>query len=476
MQSLHYTQNAGEAQKFPWPTVLNNSRPGYHARRPGGVEAAPAGPCRHPPWFAFATPAPPDYTLRVNSSKIGGTIVATAEHKSQIPLSGPEATPGFQARGVMSLSGAHMIHDLFGNFVPPLLPIFLATLGLSKTQAGLLVAFQQGPSLLQPVLGQLVDRHGLRPLVYIGPAVTAVVMSLLGIAPSYTVLAVMLLIVGLNSAAFHSVGSVMAGTLSGRRLGRGTGLWMFGAELGRSIGPLLVVAVVQRWGPKGLPWLSTIGLVGAAVLYWQLRNVPFRPARSMAQSLPWKQAIRGMGAVMLPIVGIVTARGLLVAALTTYLPTYLQEEGSGLVLAGASLSIFEAAGMIGALSGGSLSDWLGRRKTVAIAMVACTPLMALFLLSDGWLRILSLLGLGFFLLSTLGVLMALVQESFPQNRALANGLYLASYFVANSVMAVVVGRLGDLYGLRSAFTISAVAPLLGAAMVWLLPRGTPRTA
>jgi FSR family fosmidomycin resistance protein-like MFS transporter len=301
-------------------------------------------------------------------------------------------------------------------------------------------------------------------------------MSLLGIAPSYTVLAVMLVLVGTNSAAFHTVGSVMAGTLSGRRLGRGSGLWMFGAEFGRTIGPVLVVTAVQMWTARGVPRLMVIGLLGAVVLYWRLHDVPFQPLHTAGQSLPWRQAVRGMGPVLLPIVGVVTARALLNSALTTYLPTFLQEEGADLWLAGASLSVFEAAGTLGALSGGALSDWLGRRPTVAAAMAACTPLMAWFLLSNGWSRLLSLLALGFFQLSTLGVLMALVQESFPQNRALANGIYLASYFVANSVMAVVVGRLGDLFGLRSAFTIAAAAPLLGAAMVWLLPKAASKTA
>jgi len=141
------------------------------------------------------------------------------------------------------------------------------------------------------------------------------------------------------------------------------------------------------------------------------------------------------------------------------------------VLFRSSLSVFEAAGTVGALFGGALSDRLGRRTTVAASLAVCTPLMAWFLLSNGWGRLVSLLALGFFLLSTLGVLMALVQESFPQNRALANGIYLASYFLANSVMAVAVGRLGDLFGLRTAFSVAAVAPLLGAAMVWLLPKG-----
>jgi FSR family fosmidomycin resistance protein-like MFS transporter len=376
----------------------------------------------------------------------------------------------------MSVAGAHMVHDMFTSFLAPLLPIFIASLALSKTQAGMLVLFLQGPSLLQPLLGHLADRFSLQPLVYLSPALTAVGMSLLGVAPSYTVLAAMLVLIGTNSASFHSVASVMAGTLSGRRLGRGSGLWMFGAELGRTIGPLLVVTAVQMWGPRGMSRLAIIGLLGAAVLYWRLRDVPFRPTRSVAQSLPWQQAIRGMGTVMLPIIGIVTARALLNSALTTYLPTFLNEEGADLWLAGASLSVFEAAGTVGALLGGSISDWLGRRTTVAASLAACTPLMVWFLLSNGWSRLLSLLVLGFFLLSTLGVLMALVQESFPQNRALANGIYLASYFLANSVMSVVVGRMGDLFGLRSAFTIAAAAPLLGAAMVWLLPKTARKAA
>ena len=421
-------------------------------------------------------PPPWDYTLRVNSIRTGGTIATPSEQTTGAQPAGHDATQTFQAASVMSVAGAHMMHDMFTGFLAPLLPVFIASLALSKTQAGVLVFFLQGPSLLQPLIGHLVDRVNLRPLVYLSPALTAVGMSLLGVAPSYTVLAAMLVLVGTNSACFHSVGSVMAGTLSGRRLGRGSGLWMFGAELGRSIGPLLVVAAVQRWGPRGVWRLSIIGLLGAVVLYWRLRNVPFRPTRSVTQGLPWQQAIRGMGPVMLPILGIVIARALLTSALGTYLPTFLQEEGAGLVLAGASLSLFEAAGTLGALFGGSLSDWLGRRATIAVTLAVCTPLMAWFLLSNGWGRVLSLVALGFFLLSTLGVMMALVQESFPQNRALANGIYLASYFVANSLMGIVIGRLGDLFGLRSAFSVAAVAPLLGAALVWLLPRNQRKPA
>ena len=383
----------------------------------------------------------------------------------------PAETPSqaFQTVNVLSVAGAHAVHDMYTSFVAPLVPILIASLAITKTQAGLMIFFLQTPALFQPLIGRLVDRIGLKPVVYLAPAITAVGMSIAGVAPSYTVLAVILTLVGINSAFFHSVGSVMSGTLSGRSIGRGAGLWMFGAEFGRTLGPLLVVAAVSLWTARSLAWLMTIGLAASALLYLKLRQVPFHPARATSPGEPWLKAMRSMGPLLLPILGVVTARAFLVSALTTYLPTYLQEEGASLTMAGVSLSVFEAAGTMGALLGGAISDRLGRHKTVLISLLACVPLMGLFLLSDGWLRLLSLVGLGFFMLSNLGVIMALVQESFPRDRALANGLYLASYFVAGSVMSVVVGWIGDWLGLRAAFTMGAFTPLLGAAMLFLLP-------
>jgi MFS family permease len=96
-------------------------------------------------------------------------------------------------------------------------------------------------------------------------------------------------------------------------------------------------------------------------------------------------------------------------------------------------------------------------------------LMLLFLGAVGWTRLVILLGLGFTGPATRAVVMALVQESCPDNRALANGIYLALAFVTESGSAVVVGLLGDLLGLRSAFTISAAVLLLGLPFISLLP-------
>jgi FSR family fosmidomycin resistance protein-like MFS transporter len=379
----------------------------------------------------------------------------------------PEAER-FQANRVLTIAAGHAVHDTYTAFLPPLLPAFIAELSLSTTEAGALTVFIQMPSLLQPFIGHLADRVSLRYFVILAPAVTAVMMSSLGIAPGYAVLALLLTVAGLSSASLHAVAPVMAGRLSGRSLGRGMGFWMVGGELGRTLGPIVIVSAIRFMTLEGTSWLMIIGLLASAILYVQLKDVPGRPANAV-QGLPWRQALRSMGPFLAPLVGIVTVRAFILAALTTYLPTFLAEEGADLWLAGVSLSVLEAAGVVGALLGGSISDWLGRRQVLLTSLLTTVLFMFVFLSVNDWVRFPILLVLGFTALSTTPVIMALVQESFPENRALANGVYMALSFVIRSGVVVLLGALGDLFGLRLAFTVSAAVTLLGVPLIFILP-------
>ena len=114
----------------------------------------------------------------------------------------------FQTDGVVTISAAHAVHDTYSGFLPPLLPAFIETLSLSKAEAGSLMLFVRAPSLLQPFIGHLDDRISLRYLVILTPAVTATAMSLLGLAPGYAVLALLLLVAGLSSATARDIASI----------------------------------------------------------------------------------------------------------------------------------------------------------------------------------------------------------------------------------------------------------------------------
>ena len=375
----------------------------------------------------------------------------------------------FQVRGISILSAGHAVHDSYGGFLPALLPKLIEKLAISNTEAGLLAIVMQLPALLQPLIGHLADKIKLRYFFIFAPGVTGTMMSLIGVMPSYGMIILILLAAGVSSACVHAVGPVMVGRIAGDKLGRGMGFWMVGGELGRTIGPIIAVTALSWLTLSGMPVLMTGGLVTSLILYFRLKDTPGRPI-SEPEPLPWRNALRRMAPVMLPLVGIMFGRAFLTAALTTYLPTFLSYEGGSLIFAGASLSILEGAGVLGALSGGMISDRIGRRPVILASIAVPSAMLFVFLSAAGWAQILLLVIMGFFALSVGAVIMALVQETFPENRALANGVYMALSFSVRSLGVLLFGLLSDQFGLRATYTISCVLPLIGLPLVYLLPK------
>lgn len=378
-------------------------------------------------------------------------------------------TPTFQTDKVAIISGGHSVNDTFQAFLPAILPVLIEKFSLIKTEAGLLSVFFNTPSLVQPIIGYLADRVSLRILVILAPAVTALMMSFLGVAPSYTIVALLVLVAGFSAASIHAVGPVISGRLSANRLGMGMSFWMVGGEVGRTIGPIILVTAIQYLKPEGTPWLALAGILTSVVLFIYLRNTPDRPANGPSK-LPWRAALKAMRKVLIPVTGLVLTRAFAFVCVSTFLPTFMTEQGKGLMLAGASLSVMEIGGVAGAFLGGVLSDRLGRRPVLAVAMIASSIFLFAFLGTQGWVLVPILLALGFTLLSIAPVIMAVVQESFPENRALANGIYMAVSFVSSSVVTIMVGRLSDLFSLSTAFTVSAALILTGLPFVFLLPK------
>jgi FSR family fosmidomycin resistance protein-like MFS transporter len=379
----------------------------------------------------------------------------------------------FQTGGVTIVSTAHAVHDTYTAFLPALLPVLIQKFALTNTSAGLLSVSLQIPSLLQPFIGHLADRKNLRLLIIFTPAITGLGMSLLSIAPNYAFLVFLLVLAGLSSASLHAVGPVLSGTLAGQKLGRGMSFWMVGGELGRALGPLIVVTAIGYLTLDGLPWLMMAGISTSIFLYIKLRSITTQPINN-GVSIPWKTALQQMKKVMVPLAILIFARSMMIVTLTTFMPTFLTSEGSSLWVAGASLSILEAAGVVGAFLAGSLSDQYGRRRMLAISFIATPLFMFLFLQTKGALQIPLLVLLGFFSISITPVFMAIVLENFPDNRSFANGIYMAFNFVLMAIATLLVGSLADLINLRFTFLLSAGLILCGLPFIHLLPKSSKK--
>lgn len=364
----------------------------------------------------------------------------------------------FETGSVGAIAAAHATHDSFSAFLPPLLPAFIEKLSLSRSEAGLLTVFLQAPSILQPLFGRLGDRLDPRPVVIVTPVITAVVMSLLGISSNYAWLALLLSIAGLSSAALHAVAPALAAHRSGSAVGRGMGFWMVGGELGRTLGPLIIALTIRVVGLEGTPWLMLAGILSSALLARPILRIPWKTPEQEERKATLEIAV--LVSRMRPIAIIVLARAFLLAAVSTFLPLFLRESGLSLWLSGASLALVEAAGVAGALGSGHFSDHFGRRRMIGLSLILTPALLILLVLGPPGLRGWLLIPLGISGLSFAPALMASVQDSFPNDRGLANGTYQAMNFVLRSLIVVGVGALADRAGIHTAYLCCAGASLL----------------
>lgn len=373
----------------------------------------------------------------------------------------------FETGQVMTIVGGHFIHDTYTAFVAPLLPLIIERLSLSLTMAGSLTAFIQLPSILNPFIGYVADKISLRYFVILAPAITATLIGLTGLAPSYYALAFLFLLTGISVAVFHAPAPAMIARVSGKRVGLGMSLFMAAGELGRTLGPIIAVSAVSVWGLNGIYRLIIIGWASSLILWWRFRQVSSKAHRRKPGSL--RADFPKLIPFFLPLLFITVSRTFLTASITTYLPTLLSMEGASLAFAGISLSILEAAGFIGALLSGTISDTMGRKPTLLILMSTSAILLIIFLQVQGWLLIPILLLLGFTSISPQPVLLALVQDQFPENRATANGLYMAMSFLVRSLALVLLGMSGDAWGLRTTFFGSALIAFLAVPAILTLP-------
>ena len=371
----------------------------------------------------------------------------------------------FQGEQVFVIASGHFVHDVYSAFLAPLLPLIRERLALSLTMAGFLTAAMQLPAILNPVVGHYADKFKPRRLVVWAPAITATLMSVIGLPTNYYVLAAIIFLAGISVVFFHAPAPAMVARSSGSRIGKGMGWFMAGGELGRTVGPLVAVWAASFWGLEGIYRVAVIGWLTSLVLFWRLEESPAQK-RSLGSLESIKPKLRSL---ILPLAFIIFFRMFLAVSMTTYLPTYMDIKGASLWKAGGFLAIMEFAGVAGALLSGSMSDRLGRKSILLWVAIVSSPLMLGFIFAPQWLSIPILLLLGFFSLSTGPIFLAIMQDHFPQNRALGNGIYLTISSLLRSLVMVLVGVAGDALGLHTAFVASALIALLSIPAILRLP-------
>jgi FSR family fosmidomycin resistance protein-like MFS transporter len=378
---------------------------------------------------------------------------------------------GFQKGKVATISAVHFVHDCYTAYLAPALPLIIEKLGISYGMTGLLAVIQRIPSLFNPFIGIIAERPVMRYMVIFSPASTALFMSLIGVAPGYTFLAVILFFSGISSTLWHIPTPVMVKQLSGKRTGKGMSFYMVGGELARTAGPLIILGVISLWGLEGTWKMIPFGFIASLILYLNFRSAKFTPATSSRhheEGSYWKIFLRFSPAFALTG-GYTFFQAWMKASLTYYLPTFLTAQGNSLQYSDLALTVIQLSGAAGALFAGTLSDKLGRMRTLFIISIIAPLLTFLFLQLEGLWIFPVLLPLGFFLFAPTSVMLATVQDLDTDKKAFVNSIYMTLNFFVSVMVYPIVGAIVDRAGFLPTFRV-VTAFGFGAALIVLLTR------
>ena len=377
----------------------------------------------------------------------------------------------FQTEKVLTISFAHLFHDVYAAFLAPMLPLLIAKLGISLSMSSLLDITRKIPALLNPFIGLLADKICVKYMVILTPGITAIAMSLLGTTSSYFVLFILLFVAGISSTLFHIPSPVMVKSFSGDKTGTGMSFYMFGGEMARTLGPLLITAALALWGLEGTFRVMPLGILASIILYFKLKNVTsIEPRIKRQEGKSARETIKELLPFFIAIAGFQFFRAGMKAALTLYLPTYLTGQGESLWFAGISLSILQFAGAVGTFSTGYISDKISHKNTLLITGITSPFIMWALISATDMMKIPILIIMGFFLVASGPVILALVQETNTKRPAFVNSVYMTINFVITSIMVLVVGILGDHFGLELTYKICAALAILAVPFIYILPK------
>jgi FSR family fosmidomycin resistance protein-like MFS transporter len=376
-------------------------------------------------------------------------------------------------RAMAALSAGHLATDFANGSLPALLPFLVQRFSLNYVLAGtLMLSSTVSSSVIQPLFGLWSDRRGALWLLPAGVALAGVGIALAADAPSYWLVALLVVVSGIGVAAYHPEGSKFAAFVSGRRRATGMAWFSIGGNIGYALGPIVATPVVLAFGLRGGLLLAAPCLAVSALLLALSRYlVGFVPTAS-AHAEGSGHDRRG---ALILLLGVVAFRSVTWFGLITFVPLWEVSLGHSKSYGNHLLSLMLITGGLGTLVLGPAADRFGRRPVLAASSVATAPLVVVFVALGGIPGAVALGLIGCFVMGTFGVTMVMGQEYLPRRVGMASGLVIGLSIGLGGIAAVGLGALADTIDLRTALYVCAISPVLALALTLLLPSGRERS-
>ncbi|MFM9373538.1 MFS transporter [Streptomyces sp. Da 82-17] len=376
--------------------------------------------------------------------------------------------------------------DSYDYFTLPLSMVAIsAYFALDSGQTGLFTTVTLVVSAVGGALaGVLADRVGRVRALMLTVITYAVFTVACGFAPNYETLLLFRALQGLGFGGEWAVGAILVAEYAtakhrGRTLGAIQSAWAVGWGLA-----VIVYTLVFQFLDESLAWrvMFFTGALPALLVIYVRRNVSDAPEAAEARRQSGEKgsfaAVFKPGLLRTTLFAVLLSTGVQGGyyTLSTWIPTYLKtERGLSVVGTGGYLAVLISGAFIGYLTGGWLTDVLGRKKNIALfAFLSALCILSFSTIPEGANTTLLVVSfpLGFCMSAIFSGFGSFLSELYPTAvRGTGQGFTYNAGRGIGAVFPTLVGFLAESWGVGGALVFGALA--YGIAVLALL--GLPET-
>ena len=359
-----------------------------------------------------------------------------------------------------------------------LLPWIKETLQISYTNAGILVAvFHLASFLANFASGALTDITGKRVLIQSG-SLTLGALALGGTSMAWSVipLALMIAIIGATNNAWHPAAISFLSERYPDNRGYALAVHALGANVGDSIAPLMVGAVLGMLSWQDTALISTVPVFVVAFWIWTVlsRHETISHAETKeTQKVPYLSELKIMFR-QFELLGLSMMSGFRAAAqvgLLMFVPLYLTDVlEAGPMMTGVGFSLMQLGGVLSSPVAGAWSDRIGRRPIVVGGLALSTLVIAFLAIAGS--QILFVSGIAFLGFVLYGVRPVVHSWALDLTSKTMGGTVISLVFGTQSLFSIGIpvlsGMVADLFGLQRVFWLLAGLILVSNLIAFFL--------
>ncbi len=363
---------------------------------------------------------------------------------------------------------AHFSHHLIGALLQPLLPFIRDEFALNYTQVGWVVsAFLIAYGISHLPAGWLADRIGSRILITIGISGVALSGLLVGLSPTYTMMIIFLVLLGIMGGGYHpSASPLVSASVEEKNRGRALGLHQIGGTASFFLTPLIAVAIATVLGWRGSFIVLAIPTIAfGIVFYLLLRRRGY--TRQAEHEMPGNHTaapstVRRLRRLV-PFITLGVTIQVLIFSSLSFIPLFVVDHfGVSEEAAAVLLALFHSAGLWAGPLGGYFSDRIGKVPVIlVVGFIGGPALYLLNLVSFGWSISIVLVVMGMSQYIIMPVSEAyIITHTSERNRSTILGIYYFASRGGPGVIMLLMGYLIDRIGFGNTFAIMAAALLV----------------